>query len=111
MTFSHTTSRRGQPRADRREPHSTVQEVADLLDRYPNLSEIELARLINLYRGLSALDMALMISDPQLAPSLDRFSSDHRRQLRTPFRQYATLVVIAVAGFALAIWGGTRGIL
>ena len=33
-----------------------VEEAAELIDRYPNLSEIELARLINLYRDFSALE-------------------------------------------------------
>lgn len=82
----------------------SLEQAAELIVRYPNLSEIELARLINLYRELSALDVALMISDEQLAPRLDRFVKEHRSEVRTPFRQYAILVAIAVAGFALATW-------
>jgi hypothetical protein len=79
-------------------------EAAALVGRYPNLSEVELARLINLYRHFTALDLALMISDETLGPKLDRFFADHRSKIRTPFRQYATLVGTAVAGIAAALW-------
>lgn len=85
-------------------PGVALQQAADLIDRYPNLSEIELVRLINLYRELSALEVALLISDDDLAPRLGRFVQDHRSKVRTPFRQYAVLVAIAVAGISLFIW-------
>ena len=81
-----------------------VAEVRDLIRRYPNLSEIELARLINLYRELSALDMALMLSDENLTPNLDRFTADHRPRIRTPVRQYATLLFYAALGVAAVVW-------
>ena len=81
-----------------------LEEARALIGRYPNLSETELARLINVYRQLSALDMALMLSDEKVAPSLDRFSADHRSEIRTPFRQYAALVGYAVLGVAAVAW-------
>jgi len=81
-----------------------VEEAAGLIDRYPNLSEIELARLINLYRGFSALDSALIISDRRLGPKLDRFYGDHRSKLRTPFRQYAALILYALLTIGTVIW-------
>lgn len=80
------------------------EEACDLLSRYPNLGETELARLINLYRGFSALDMALVISNEEIAPKLDLFSADHRSKVRTPFRQYAALVVYAVVTVAALGW-------
>ena len=82
----------------------SLEQAAELIGRYPKLGEIELIRLINLYRQLSALDVALMISDEQLAPRLDRFVREHRSQLRTPFRQYAVLVAIAIMGIVLVAW-------
>jgi hypothetical protein len=81
-----------------------LQEFRELIDRYPMVSEIELARLINLYRELSALDVALMISDAKFGPKLDLFFKDHRSQIRTPFRDYAILVAIAMAGFVIIGW-------
>lgn len=80
------------------------QQAAELIDRYPNLSEIELARLVSMYRNLSALEVAFLISEDELAPKLSRFMQDHRSEIRTPFRQYAMLVAIALAGSALIIW-------
>lgn len=85
-------------------PPRPAEEVRELIRRYPNLSEIELARLINLYREMSALDVALMLSDERLAPSLDRFSTDHRSKIRRPFRQYAALVGYALIGLAALAW-------
>jgi hypothetical protein len=81
-----------------------LEQFRELIDRYPMVSEIELARLINLYRDLSALDVALMISDEKFGPKLDLFFTDHRSQIRTPFRDYAILVAIAMAGFVIIGW-------
>jgi len=87
------------------EPAGTaIDQVRDLIARYPNLSEIELARLINLYRNLSALDMALMLSDEAIAPGLDRFSREHRSEVRKPFRQYAGLLMYGVLTIGAVIW-------
>jgi hypothetical protein len=80
------------------------EEASDLIRRYPNLSETELARLINLYRDFSALDMAMVISNEELAPNLDLFSADHRSKVRTPFRQYAALVIYAVLTIVALGW-------
>ena len=88
-----------------------LDEVRELIGRYPNLNEAELARLVNLYRGLSALDMALMLSDERVAPRLDRFSADHRSKIRTPFRQYAALVVYAVVGLGVLVWAAAGSLL
>jgi hypothetical protein len=81
-----------------------VEEAAELIARYPNLSEIELARLINLYRGFSALDSALIISDPALGFKLDRFCADHRSKLGPPFRQYAALILCGVLSIGIVVW-------
>jgi hypothetical protein len=81
-----------------------LQQFSELIDRYPMVSEVELARLINLYRELSALDVALMVSDERFGPKLDLFFQDHRSKIRTPFRHYAILVAIAVAGFTIIGW-------
>ncbi len=81
-----------------------VEEAAELIARYPNLSEIELARLINLYRGFSALDSALIISDRRLGSKLDRFCGDHRSKLRPAFRQYAALVLYGVLTIGAVLW-------
>ncbi|HKX92822.1 MAG TPA: hypothetical protein VJM15_10420 [Sphingomicrobium sp.] len=91
---------------NRRDPSASPprDEVRKLIARYPNLNEIELARLINLYRRLPAVDMALMLSDEKLAPNLDRFSSNHRSDLRPPFRDYAGLMLYVGITIAVLVW-------
>ena len=79
-------------------------DIADLLARYPHLNDEDIGRAIESYRGLSALEVALIISDEKLGPKLTRFRNDHRSALRTPFREYAVLVAIALAGFAVIGW-------
>ena len=96
---------------DQAEQRAAACQIAELIARYPELSAIELASAVKSYRQLSALDMALLISDEALAPKLDRFYKDNRRKLRTPFRQYAVLLGIAVVGIILAIWSGTTGVM
>ena len=83
---------------------TSFDQASELIDRYPDLSEVELARLINVYRELSALDAALMISDEKLGRKMEKFFADHRAKLKTPFRQYAILVAIAVVGVAAVLW-------
>ena len=96
------------PLAFREAPAPTPAEQAKaLLRRYPNLSEVELARLIAVYRELPAVDMALMLSDEQLAPSMDRFAADHRSRLRTPFRHYAALVAYALLTMIGIAWAAS----
>jgi hypothetical protein len=97
--FSEATAARAQL-----PPRPQAEEAAQLLQRYPNLSEIELARLINLYRGLSALDVALMMSDASVAPHLDLFSTENRSKIRVPFRQYAMLAFLGVLAVATVVW-------
>jgi hypothetical protein len=91
-------------------PRSAAHEqAATLLARYPNVSEIELTRLIDIYRGFSALDTALILSNRELAPSLDRFTADHRSKVRLPFRQYAGLLFYTVLTMAILIWAISVG--
>lgn len=76
-------------------------EAADLLNRYPDITETDLARLINAYRRLPALDFALMMSDARLAPKLDRLFNEQRSKLRAPLREYATLLAVGLFGIAV----------
>lgn len=88
---------------------SATPDASELIARYPQLSENELTRLINLYREMPALDAALMISDEALGPKLDRFVKDHRKRIRTPFRQYAALAMTAVLGLTMTAWAVVTG--
>ena len=76
----------------------------DLFERYPHVSDRELDHLIAVFPRLPALDVALMLSDEDLAPKLTAFRRDHHKRIRTPFRDYAVLIGIAVVGTAVSIW-------
>ena len=81
-----------------------LDQAAGLLNRYPNLQTHELARLIELYRGMSALDIAKLLSDTKTAPVLGRFHAEQRENIRAPFREYAVLVFMGIAGIATIAW-------
>lgn len=78
---------------------------AELVADYPHLSPEQLTEATELFPQLSALEMALMMSDDRLAGKLDRFRREQRRQIRTPFSQYAVLVAIALGGLAILAFG------
>lgn len=78
--------------------------IADLLCRYPNLSDPERAGLIADFRRLSNLDIAFMLSDPDVAPNLERFRRENKRETAEPFRNYALLIAIAIAGIAATVY-------
>ena len=83
---------------------TALDQAASLLNRYPNLQTHELARLIDLYRGMSALDIAKLLSDTETAPVLGRFHAEQREKIRAPFREYAVLVFMGIAGIATIAW-------
>lgn len=78
--------------------------IEALLTRYPDLSKAEADELVALYQAALPVERALLQSDHKLAGLLDRFRREHHRSLRTPFRQYASLVAIAVLGVATAAY-------
>jgi hypothetical protein len=78
--------------------------AANLIRLYPNGSPQQLQELIAAYPRLSAMDLAHLLSDSELAPKLEQFRRDHKSTTRTPFRQYALFVVIAVVSIAIILW-------
>jgi hypothetical protein len=70
--------------------------VADYLRRYPDISDQERTDLIGNFRQLSNLDIAFMLSDPDVAPRLERFRAEHKRDTRLPFRDYAMLLALGI---------------
>lgn len=81
-----------------------AQKASELMRRYPDLSEPELQQLVSLFRDLSPVEQAMMMSDEEVAPQLEQFRREQRSIIRPPFRQYAPLVVIAIAGLATIVW-------
>lgn len=84
---------------------STAHETAaELLNRYPHVTRPERELLIAIFPKLSNVDIAMMLSDEALGPKLEAFRRDNAASIRTPIRQYAVLVFIAVLGVLGVIW-------
>ena len=82
-------------------PKSVAPRFKELLSNYSSSSEADLVELVTLYRELTPVEISYLRSDGGLVGTLDRFRSDHRKQLRTPFRDYAALVIIPICGVVL----------
>jgi hypothetical protein len=107
-TMDHTPDLPGSATQDgdpdpRPDPHN-AERIADYLRRYPAISDPERTDLIGGFRQLSNLHIALMLSDPQVAPKLERFRSDHKRETRLPFRDYGALLVLTILCFGLIVY-------
>ena len=86
-----------------------VEEVHDLVSRFPHLSEEELNRLIDLYPRLPILEAGLLTADEHLAPKLDAFCEQHGHRIRMPLSHLS--VIFAVPAFYLLVvaWLLLRG--
>jgi predicted esterase len=94
---AHTT--RGEARALR----VTRQQAADLLSRYPSVSEAEARLILGFLRKGRHLDVGMLTADEALKPQLDAFTRDHKKQLGVGFGEGAA-VLAAIAGFLLVCW-------
>ena len=82
------------------------QDIADLIQRYPNVSEEETAQIVTYLRKGRHLDVGMLTADERLKPQLDGFMADHGKHLRVGAGE-ATVLIAAIAGlfFALSlIW-------
>ena len=75
-------------------------EVADLLFRYPHVSDSEAKLILGFLRKGRHLDVGMLTADAALKPHLDRFMADHARHFRLGLGE-GTAVVAAIAGFLL----------
>ena len=78
-------------------------EVADLLERYPHVSDIDAKRILTFLRKGRHLDVGIVMGDESLKPHLDRFTADHSKHLRVGIGE-GTAVVVAIVGFLTACW-------
>lgn len=81
----------------------TRQQAADLLSRYPHVSDAEAKRILAFLRTGRHLDVGMLTADEQLKPRLDSFMHDHRKHLRVGIGEGAA-VVAAIAGFLVICW-------
>ncbi|MFL6776251.1 MAG: hypothetical protein ACJ8FN_07620 [Sphingomicrobium sp.] len=58
------------------------EEVADLLSRYPRVSDNEAGQILAFLRRGRHLDVGLLTSNDRLRPKLDAFMHDHKSHFR-----------------------------
>ena len=76
--------------------------AAELIGRYPNLSDADLQHLVGLFPRLSALDLAQMMSDDDLNPKLEAFCAVHRDLLSPSLSDYT--VIAAIMAFPVVVF-------
>jgi hypothetical protein len=77
------------------------QQAADLLQRYPEVSDAETHQVLTFLRTGRHLDVGMLTADRKLKPKLDRFMDDHAHHLRVSFVETAALIAAIVAFLAL----------
>jgi hypothetical protein len=82
-------------------PMLTREQVADLLCRYPRVSDAEARLILRFLRSGRHLDVGMLTGDEALKPQLDLFMDDHGRHLRVGAGETAA-VVASIAGFLVA---------
>jgi hypothetical protein len=81
----------------------TREEVADLLYRYPHVSDEEAKLILGFLRKGRHLDVGILTGDEMLKPQLDLFMTDHKKQLGVGFFE-GSAVVTAILGFLAICW-------
>ena len=72
-------------------------QVADLLFRYPRVSDAETKLILGFLRNGRHLDIGLLTADEALKPHLDSFMADHAKHFRVGAVE-GSVVVAAIVG-------------
>jgi hypothetical protein len=81
----------------------TREQVADLLNRYPHVSNVEAEAIVAFLRRGRHLDIGILTADEKLKPRLDAFMEQHARHFRVSIGE-AAAVIAAIAGLLVACW-------
>lgn len=91
--------RREQMRALR----STRTQAAELISRYPDVSDSEAKQILTFLRTGEHLDIGMVTGDESLKPQLDLFMGDHGKHLKVGFLE-GSAVIAAIAAFLVVCW-------
>ena len=80
--------------------------AADLLARYPRVSDEESREILAFLRTGRHLDVGLLTTDDRLRPRLDAFMEDHKAHFQVKWSEGAALVlaIAALLGMFWLIW-------
>ena len=75
----------------------TREQAADLLARYPRVSDSEAKAIVAFLRKGRHLDVGMLTGDEALKPQLDSFMNDHGKELRLGLGE-ATAAIVGIGG-------------
>lgn len=84
----------------------TREEAADLLERYPHVSDSEAKRILTFLRKGRHLDVGMLAGDESMKPHIDRFTADHAKHLRVSPGEVTGLLagILALLAICWFIW-------
>jgi len=82
---------------------TTSERMADLVSRYPGVTEDEAKEILTFMRTGRHLDVGLLTADESIRPNLDAFMEDHKAHFRLKWWESATAVGGIMAGL-VAFW-------
>jgi hypothetical protein len=88
----------------------TRQQVADLLSRYPRVSDEDTEAIREFLRTGRHFDIGMLTADERLKPQLDAFMREHGKHFRVGAYETVALVAAIVALLALfwLVWEALR---
>jgi hypothetical protein len=84
-------------------PTLTREEAADLLSRYPHVSDAEAKAILTFLRKGRHLDVGILTADETLKPQIESFMARHEKHFRVGFAE-ATAVIAGIIGFLALCW-------
>ena len=84
-------------------PRSSSERVADLVSRYPGVTEDEAQEIVTFMRTGRRLDIGLLTADDRIRPNLDAFMHDHKADFRVKWWE-SVAVTGGIAAALIAFW-------
>jgi len=82
------------------------QRVANLLERYPSITESEAQQVVRFLKTGRHLDVGILTADERLRGNLDRFMEEHQSHFRLKWQEVAIAIVV-LAAIVAAFWLAT----
>jgi hypothetical protein len=88
----------------------TREQIADLLRRYPHVSDGEAKAILTFLRKGRHLDVGILTGDTELKPQLDSFMADHAKHFRLGIGEGSAVVaaIVAFLGICWLIWEAVK---
>jgi len=84
-------------------PVLTREAAAELISRYPDVSNAEGKAILKFLRHGRHLDVGVLTADPKLKPQLDLFMEQHASHFRVGFGE-ASALIAGILGFLIVCW-------